>query len=63
MDYKAEMEKRESDLFKKIRITVDMYLNGLGPAMGYQNADAVLRYIQKDYNDYFKWAVKNDPGD
>ena len=59
----AALEEKERHLISKINITVNMFLDGKGPIMGYADADMVLRDIQADLKKLKKWMYANDPGD
>ena len=59
----ADLNKERAHLLSKIKITVNMFLDGKGPIMGYADADMVLRDIRDDLKALEKWIVNNDPGD
>jgi hypothetical protein len=56
----AEYNKRQAKTISFIRITVNMFLDGKGPIMGYADADMVLREIQASMNKLAKWLNDND---
>jgi hypothetical protein len=61
--FMSELNIERALMLSKIKITVDMYLDGKGGIMGYPNAESVLKDMQADFKRLSKWMDKNDPGD
>jgi hypothetical protein len=61
--FMAELNKERALMLSKIKITVNMYLDGKGRIMGYPDAESVLKGMQADFKRLSKWMDENDPGD